>query len=58
MFVRNVWRKELGEVGGATSSAREGIENHGLGCKELVDEMRERGRKMKNTLRKGFCCCW
>ena len=57
MFVRNVWRKELGEVGGATCSAREGTENHGLGCKKLVDETRG-SRKVKNTLQKGICCLW
>lgn len=58
MFVRNVWRKELGQVGGVTCNAREGIENHGLGCKDLVGATRERSRKVKNTLRKGICCLW
>jgi len=56
--VRSVWRKELGEIGAATCNARQGIEIHGLGCKELVEETRERSRKVKNTLRKGIFCLW
>jgi len=33
MFVRNVWKKELGETEGATCSARQGIEKYGLDAK-------------------------
>lgn len=43
--MRNVRSKLLGEVGKTRSSAREGMENCGLGCKELVDE-KQRGEKL------------